>query len=506
MLRSVAKQSISELIADRWLSASGETRSTRARITFSEGVIENVEPLSFGHSGRDVFAMPALANAHDHGRGLRPLSYGAFDQPLETWFTALNVHPPVDPYINAACAFARMAQSGIGLAVHCHTAVNDARLIETAGAVCRAAEDVGIRLAFVVPMRDRDRLGYLSDDAVIRRLPSTVRAAIQKRWLGTAVLPAEEQIAVADEIARRYSSGLVDVLYGPAAPHWCTNRMLELVAAASDRTGRRVHMHCLETRYQREFADSAYPQGLFPYLKSIGMLSDRLTLAHGVYLRPDEMDMIADANAIVSLNTCSNLRLRSGIAPAKKMAAHGVQLAIGIDALGFDDEEDGLRELRLTYLLHAGVSFDEGLDKATLITAALRNGARAVTGRTNHGALRLGMAADLVVLNFSKLAHDVLPGVTPDLDVILARATSRCVRHLIVGGFEIVRDGRVLGIDRAALEVELVAQATAASHEYITAKPLLEILQTTLRQCYLDGLHRDQRSVANHPQLSESPK
>jgi cytosine/adenosine deaminase-related metal-dependent hydrolase len=366
---------------------------------------------------------------------------------------------------------------------------NNPALIDQAVAVCRAAEDLGIRLAFVVPMRDRNRLGYIPDDVVLDRLPPVYRQQVQKRWLHD-VLPPREQIQIADEIARRCSSPLVDVLYGPAAPHWCTNEMLEMVAEASAGNGRRVHMHCLETRYQREFADAAFPQGLFPFLKQVGMLTDRLTLAHGVELRSDEMDMIAEAGAVVSLNTCSNLRLRSGIAPAVEMAAHGVPLAIGIDALGFDDDEDGFSELRLAHLLHGGISFDKGLTKAELLEAALRNGGRAVTGRDGHGLLTPGAPADMVTLDFAKLARDVMPGVTPDLEVVLARATRTHVRSLIVAGIEIVADGKTLGVDEGAIEMEVISQAKAVAEHYRTAKPILELVQSTLRQCYLDGLHR----------------
>jgi cytosine/adenosine deaminase-related metal-dependent hydrolase len=465
------------------------TRSVRARRWLAAPDRVGDGPLPPDDPGPDLFAMPALANAHDHGRGLRPLGYGAFDQALETWFTALNIHPPIDPYVNAACAFARMARSGIGLAVHCHMGTASPLLIEDAVAVCRAAEDVGIRLAFVVPMRDRVRLGYVADETVLARVPAAHRDAVRARWIGV-MLPAEEQLAIADEIARRCTGPLVDVLYGPAAAHWCTDHMMALVAEASARTGRRVHVHCLESRYQREFADAAFPGGLFSFMQRIGLLSDRLTLAHGVYLRPDEMDLIATSGAIVSLNTCSNLRLRSGIAPAPLMARHNVKLAVGIDALGLDDEEDGLRELRLTHLMHAGVGFETGLGQSTLLQAALGHGARAVTGRANHGALAPGMAADIMLLDFAALARDVMPGVTPDIDVVLARATGRHVASLVVAGREIVRQGRVLGVDLPALETTLIEQTMAAAADYRAARPLVEILQETLRGCYRDGLHR----------------
>src|SRR5688572_5146369 len=134
------KRRVAELLANRCLPAIPGTGAVR--IAIADGLIATVERTE-QRDPEDLLAMPALANAHDHGRGLRPLCYGAFDQPLETWFTALNVHPPVDAYLNAAWAFSRMAGSGIGLAVHCHMGANNAKLIESAVAVCRAAEDIG---------------------------------------------------------------------------------------------------------------------------------------------------------------------------------------------------------------------------------------------------------------------------------------------------------------------------------------------------------------------------
>jgi cytosine/adenosine deaminase-related metal-dependent hydrolase len=490
------KQHVPEIVVGRTILPDGDGGIHLVRIRISGGAIAAVDVLTGADARNDLLAMPALANAHDHGRGLRPLCYGAFDQALETWFAALNIHPLIDAYANAAWAFARMAQSGIGLVVHCHMATNNPKLIDDAEAVCRAARDIGIRLAFVVPMRDRSRLGYFSDNRVLERVAAEDREAVRQRWF-SPILPATEQLAIADEIARRCEGPLIDVLYGPGAPHWCTDNMLSLVADASLRTGRRVHMHCLETRYQREFADAAFPGGLFPFLDRIGFLSDRLTLAHGVYLRPDEMEMIASAGAIVSLNTCSNLRLRSGMAPAAEMHRHGVALGLGIDALGLDDEEDGLRELRLTHLLHAGVSFDSGLSSTALLEAALRAGARAVTGRPHHGMLSPGAPADIAVLDYASMTHDIMPGMISDRDLVLSRATKRYVRSLIVDGVEIMREGKVHGIDQVAVEGEVISQAMSVAKIYAEGKPLVERLQATLRQCYLEGLHLADAAVVD---------
>ena len=60
------------------------------------------------------------------------------------------------------------------------------------------------------------------------------------------------------------------VQFGPNGPQWCSDALLRAIAEASRRTGRRVHMHLLETRYQRAFADPEYPEGVVTRLKGSG--------------------------------------------------------------------------------------------------------------------------------------------------------------------------------------------------------------------------------------------
>jgi cytosine/adenosine deaminase-related metal-dependent hydrolase len=72
---------------------------------------------------------------------------------------------------------------------------------------------------------------------------------------------------------------------------------LEAIADNSARTGRRIHMHLLETIYQRGWADVHFPDGIVRYLRDIGLLSKRLTLAHCIHARPDELEIIAASGA-----------------------------------------------------------------------------------------------------------------------------------------------------------------------------------------------------------------
>ena len=172
---------------------------------------------------------------------------------------------------------------------------------------------------------------------------------------------AEEQVARVEAIAAAVESAAFCVQFGPNGPQWCSDALLAAIAEASRRTGRRVHMHLLETRYQRAFADREYPEGVVARLMALGLLTPRLTLAHCVYARPDELDAIAASGAVIATNPSSNLHLRSGVAPISEAMRRGCRVALGVDASAFDEDDDILREMRLGHFLHGGWGF-EGVD------------------------------------------------------------------------------------------------------------------------------------------------
>ncbi len=220
-------------------------------------------------------------------------------------------------------------------------------------------------------------------------------------------------------------------------------------------------MHLLETRYQRAWADNAYPQGIVRYLDDIGLLSPRLTLAHCTWTRPDELDLIAERGAIISANASSNLTLRSGIAPVAEMMKRGCRVAIGLDGATLDEDDDALRELRLSHLLHVGTGFRTDVSRSAMLTNVLRTGRASVLNRDDGGRLATGEPADLLLLDWNAVDDDRLrPDVDP-LDLLFARATARHIRELIIAGRTIVRQGTVTGIDYPAMRDELVGRLRA---------------------------------------------
>jgi cytosine/adenosine deaminase-related metal-dependent hydrolase len=212
-------------------------------------------------------------------------------------------------------------------------------------------------------------------------------------------------------------------------------------------------MHLLETIYQRRWADEAFPGGMVRYLRDIGLLSERLTLAHCIHARADELEMIAESGTRIVTNFSSNLHLHSGLAPIATAHRCGCGIAVGVDGLALDEDDDVIREMRLVQMMHGGRGFERTWTRAEFFGLAIENG-RAATGAPGPGELVIGAPADFVVLDLDRLDRNAIMDVDP-LELLFARGNASLVTQVVVNGRTIVRDGNPVGVDLADVEREL---------------------------------------------------
>lgn len=451
------------------------TSSGPVTISIENGHIAAIEPAA-PPDGPARLAMPSLADAHNHARPLSTTSFGCGGKPLEQWLPQLAVMPPVDAHTAAVASLARSVRGGAtGVMVHLTRAMGQRPLPEEAREIARAAADVGVSIGFAISLRDRNPLIYGDHDALLNGLAPEVAQLARNTWLKP--LPTvTEQLALVDQVASALADQPhVDVQYGPTGVQWCSDEMLRAIADASARTGRRIHMHLLETQPQRQWLDRTYPQGGVAFLDGIGFLSPRLTLAHCVWARGPELVEIAASGARIAVNNSSNLHLYSGRAPLADMQAAGVAVAMGLDGCALDEDDDGLRELRLFHLLgrRPGYSANEGMTHEAALRAACSTG-RAALGLPDGGVLEVGMPADLLVLDLDGLDRDTLMPV-PAKDLLFARATAAHVVEVWASGRQVVREGQVLGSDLDAAETSLRAA-------YRAGLPATEPLRAVWRQ------------------------
>lgn len=435
--------------------------------------------------------LPALSNAHDHGRGLRTVAFGAGDDALEVWIPKLGLEPKVDPYLRAAVAFGRGALGGVGILNHCHNTQDPDALLDEARAVARAAADVGVKVAFAVPIMGRNPVAYGDPAPLIAALPAHLRDGFAAR--AGARPDYDGQLELAEEIFTLASPHFLPQ-YGPVGPQWVEDDVLAEIARRSADTGRRVHMHLLETQAQREWADAAYPGGLIPHLDSLGLLSPRLTVAHGVHLTPADCEILAARGVMVSVNTSSNLRLASGIAPVAMFEAAGLGWGMGLDGMAFDDDEDAFREARLLWHLQRGFGVTRTLSPDRLWQAVLTDSRRAILGPDAGGRVAEGAPADLIALDTARMSADMIEGRADVPDLMLVRATKADLAAMWIDGRQVVDRGRLTGIDLSAAEAELMAQARRAAGPW--AEGDIAAIEAAYRRYYASGCHCAAHSAA----------
>jgi 5-methylthioadenosine/S-adenosylhomocysteine deaminase len=149
--------------------------------------------------------------------------------------------------------------------------------------------------------------------------------------------------------------------------------------------------------------------------------------------------------------------LRSGVAPLNAFEKRGINTAIGLDEAGINDDRDMLQEMRLVLRAHRvpGTADQDVPSTGQVLRMATVGGAVTTPFGSHIGTIAVGKAADLVLIDWDKLAYPYLDPETPALDVVLQRAKSDAVDLVMVAGEVVYEGGRFTRVDRAAALREL---------------------------------------------------
>lgn len=428
--------------------------------------------------------MPGFVNAHQHGRGLGTLQLGYRDDQLEPWIAARWRRGPLNPEAHAALAAAEMLRHGVTTAIQANSATGSGDYEAELRAALRGYESVGLRVMVCVGAQDRALTVY-PEEATARFIEGCspeLQAVLRGRRSVYAAGP-KETLALMDRLLSDYAGHpRLTLGYGPAGPQWTSDAMFRAIADDSERRGLPVHLHCLESPLQAKVCREIYPDGVIKSLGNLGLGSSRVSLAHGVWMTPDDIEAAAGFGMTVVRNPGSNLRLRNGVAPHAQFLERGLSVAVGTDNSGLDDNEDLLAELRLATDLAFGQS-GQTLGRPARPTLADQlamltvNGAAAAGLGAQVGRIRAGWQADLTAIDLTQVTGPYLDPLITPVDAVLRRASARDVAMTMVAGRVLWRDGSLIGQDMEAL-VEAVRQDAHSSR--LTADPQLAALAPEL--------------------------
>lgn len=433
-----------------WVLCPGGVLRQDAGVVVDDGVVTAIDRLGaladvetdVRIGDRGCLALPGFVNAHQHGRADSTVSLGALDAPLECWLVSLLALPRSDPYPETVRLCRKLTASGVTTAVHSHysSARSAEEFDQELRAILTGYRDGGVRGLVAADLRDRGQPVYGDEAGFLAELPRDLARRVESLVRRPPSL--DVTLGVITRLRAEIATGAlgdVELFYGPPGPPWCSDALLSRVAAAAEAEGARVHTHLLETCHELEFGLGAYEDGTVDALARLGLLNDRLFVAHGVWLDERDRAALARVGTSVVTNPSSNLRLHAGIAPVPELIAAGVNVALGTDNMALGDREEYLDELRLVRAIHRRPGVDGVSQSASSIFAlGTENGGVAV-GRSDIGALRRGARGDLVLVDLTRLRG---PDVHVDpLELALAGAHADDLRAVVSGGRVVAENG-----------------------------------------------------------------
>jgi 5-methylthioadenosine/S-adenosylhomocysteine deaminase len=412
--------------------------------------LENVERVD----AIDRLLVPGLVNGHTHGHG--GLGKGAVPDrvPLEVFLSAsgaINGNRTVeDKRLSATLTAVELVRKGC-------TAAYDLFVEyplpsrEGMDAVADGYDEVGMR-AVIAPM--------MADHTLYSALPGLMEAlppSLQERARQLQAAPYEASIAAAREILHnwRHNRNLLRPALGPTIPLHCSDAFLVACAQLAEECDVVVQTHVAESKAQAVLGLRKYGRSLVAHLRDLGVLGPRFSAAHGIWLDAEDIARLADAGTGVVHNPMSNLRLGSGVAPARALLEAGVRLGIGTDASNTSDGQNMYEAQRLAALLSrvADVDPDRWLSVEEVFLAATE-GSAAILGFDRLGRLEPGYRADIVFLDVGHINY--VPLRKPLQQLVLAESGA-AIESVMIDGRFVLRDGRLLTIDETRLRRQVEA-------------------------------------------------
>jgi len=387
--------------------------------------------------GRGTVALPGLINTHHHlYQTLTRVR--ALQESLFGWLAELYpVWAGVDAEWERAAAavgLAELALSGCSLTTD-HHYVFPAGAEGLLEAEIDAAREIGLRFHPCRGSMDLGRsAGGLPPDDVCQ--------------------DADTILDHTQAVVRRFHDpspgSMLRVAVAPCSPFSATPQLMEDSANMARALGVRLHTHIAETLDEAAFCQDRFGVRPVELLDGWGWLGPDVWLAHCVHLAEKDIRRIADTGTGVAWCPSSNLRLGSGIAPARALLDESATVGLGVDGSASNDAGNLLAEVRQGMLVTRAGGNPRAMTAREALRVATRGGA-ACLGWDEVGSLEAGKRGDVAMFAVDGLDF---AGAEADLVAALVHCAPQRVRHLLVEGRPMVRDRQLVNADEKAIAGE----------------------------------------------------
>ncbi|MER6092803.1 formimidoylglutamate deiminase [Streptomyces bluensis] len=373
--------------------------------------------------------LPGLANAHSHAfhralRGAVQVGTGTFWTWREVMYGVADRLTPETYHALARATYAEMALAGITVVGEFHylhhapggTPYADPNAMGEA--LITAAAEAGIRITLL-------DTAYLSSG--FGRPPNQHQLRFSD---GTAEAWAERSSLLKERDHLRIGAAVHSVRAVPAG-------QLATVARWAEERRAPLHVHLSEQTAENDACLAAHGCTPTQLLAEHGVLGPRTTGVHNTHLTDQDISLIGSTSTGTCMCPTTERDLADGIGPAAALQRAGSPLSLGSDSHAVIDLLEEARAMELNERLRTRTRGH--WTAAALLRAASADG-HAALGWDDAGTLEPGALAD-----FTTVALDSVrtAGPSPRLaaETAVFAASAADVRHTVVGGRHVVRDG-----------------------------------------------------------------
>ena len=324
--------------------------------------------------------------------------------------------------------------------------------------------DQGVRSASELAILEMLACGVTSFSDMYYRNAYTVealceagmKANLSRATQGRPDIPYERNtdckkaLALFDEF-HNYNRGKIRIDLCIHAEYTNTPSTIEAFSAECLERGGRMHIHLSETKHEQEECIAKYGMTPAALFEKLGTFRNPTAAAHCVWLTEEDISILK-ANGVSPVHCpTSNMKLGSGFAPLQAMLDSGLNVAIGTDGAASNNNLNLLEEMHMASVIHNGYTGDPTVIKpAEILKMATFNGAR-LQGRTDTGALRVGMKADITAIDFDR-PHLIPAFDYPTMLCYSAQGSDVCMT--MVDGQILYENGEYLTMDAERIRAE----------------------------------------------------
>lgn len=237
---------------------------------------------------------------------------------------------------------------------------------------------------------------------------------------------------------------LIIPAFGPHAPYTVSKEKMQEIENLSKQYNVPIMIHV------GEFDDedkrlNLKNKSVIEYMDSIGVLNNRVLLAHAIHLNEKDLDIIKKREASIAYNPMANAKGATGIARAYEMLNKNIKVGLGTDGPMSSNQIDLFRTLsyassmqRLKYNDRTIMTPDVVVKMATI------GGAQALNLDKKIGSIEPGKLADIVIIETK--SPNMMPNYDPFATLVF-QANPSNVDTTIVNGKIIVENKKLKTYD-----------------------------------------------------------